>query len=868
MKNSLLHLVALLSVVAGYGATFPSESTFTNSIGMKLVRIEPGTFKMGQGNTRLPSEILPMYRGRGRFDAFREGDFDEKPVHEVKISKPFYMGAFEVTNEKYEMFDPEHKSFRGKEGFSKGDNEAVDYVNWYQARAFCRWLCEKEGLPYRLATEAEWEYACRAGTTSHYYAGDILPDRFTKHVKRTGRPEPAPLNVGTTPPNAWGLFDMHGNVEEWCQDWYGPYRSGRQVDPVGCAQGDFRVTRGGSQGTDVYFLRSANRLGALPEDRHCLIGFRVVLGELPKTKPSTAPAAPLNQQKVVQRDPAKVTKGPDPEKPYFSGPRPFVRIPTAANGPLFAAHNHDPAIVECPNGDLLTIWYTCISETDRELAQAASRLRYGADEWEPASAFWDVPDRNDHAPALWFDGKETIYHFSGMAFAAGHYYNALVMRTSRDSGATWSAARIIRPEYDPSGNMPSEPVIRMRDGAIGLVSDGDGSRLYISRDEGLTWSAPEGRIKGIHAGLVELDDGRLFAFGRGEGGQLPMSLSSDGGKTFTYQDGEFPGVGGSQRLVLMRLREGPLFLAGFADLGIKVTDSSGKQREVRGVYGALSFDEGKTWPHKRLISDDGPGRPIESTGGAQVIMSERNSDYRGYMAGCQGLDGVIHLTTSRSHFAFNKKWLMTPPPPERYPPVRVKPVVETFTGPKRFDADGWGDYKGFNGGFNGKGQYSVESLSHLNGINRVVGTGSFEATVSFRNIVFYPPGPVVSEGLTIRLWDARARSCSFAIKENGIVLDSIDEEPGESGKASHGKAGKTQPVSYLVPPTSAKVKFIWNEQTKQMRVFCGLNGAEPTTELPQSVAGIHFGKPFSEALSVSLLMSNGKVDIDHYEIKP
>ncbi len=865
MKSSSSVWVLLLAAAVAQGAsTIPSETTFTNSIGMKLARIAPGTFKMGQGQTPLPSDILPMFRGRGRIDAFRDGDFDEKPAHKVRITKPFYMGVFEVTNEKYELFDPEHKQLRGKEGYSKENNEAVVYVDWYRAEAFCRWLSEKEGLPYRLPTEAEWEYACRAESATHFHTGDDLPEAFRQQVKSTSKA----VTVGRTPPNAWGLYDMHGNVEEWCLDWYGPYRSGSQVDPVGFASGDFRVTRGGSVGTDIYYLRSANRLGTLPEDRHPLIGFRVVLGELPKTKPSPPPPLPLNQQKVVQRDPAKVSVGPDLGKPYFHGVRSFVKMPVDANGPLFAAHNHDPAIVACPNGDLLAIWYTCVSETDRELAQVASRLRWGADDWEPASPFWDVPDRNDHAPSLWNDGRGTLYHFTGVAYAGGHYYNALVMRTSRDSGATWSAARIIRPEYQRSANMPSEPVIRLRDGAIALVSDGGGSHLYISRDEGLTWNDPGGRIKGIHAGLVELKDGRLFGMGRTDENPMPISISSDGGKTFTYHDSEFPGVGGAQRLVLMRLREGPLFLAGFADLGIKITDASGKQREVRGVYGALSFDEGKTWPHKRLISDDGPGQPIETTGGGLVIMSERNSEYRGYMAGCQGYDDVIHLITSRSHFAFDLKWLTTPPPPERYPPVRVKPVVETFAGPKKFDAEGWASYKGYNGGFNGKGQYTIESLTHNNGINRILGAGSYEATVSFNNIRFYHPGPNVSEGLAIRIWDARARTFSFTIKENGITIGADDKDPVSTDPRPRTKGAAPAGIALTKPPTSAKVKLVWNEKTRRMRAFYGLNGAEAVTEVPQSEAGVCYEKPFTEATSIFFLMSNGSVDIDHFEMKP
>jgi formylglycine-generating enzyme required for sulfatase activity len=99
----------------------PAAMEYTNSIGMKLARIEGGTFQMGQLKTPLPSEILPMFRGRGKVDYLTEGDYDEKPVHTVTITKPFYMGVFEVTNFQYELFDPEHKSLRGKNGVSEAD---------------------------------------------------------------------------------------------------------------------------------------------------------------------------------------------------------------------------------------------------------------------------------------------------------------------------------------------------------------------------------------------------------------------------------------------------------------------------------------------------------------------------------------------------------------------------------------------------------------------------------------------------------------------------------------------------------------------------------------------------------------------------
>ncbi|MHC4499570.1 MAG: formylglycine-generating enzyme family protein, partial [Planctomycetota bacterium] len=175
---SAMSLAAMLTMAkSAPAAEMPAGMEYTNSFGMKFVRIEPGEFRMGQLK-RLVPEVLPLIEGGdrgGRFDLLADGDYDEKPVHPVKITRPFYMGAYEVTNRQYELFRPEHRELRGKHDLSKGDDEAVLYVSWYDAQAFCQWLSDKEGLPYRLPTEAEWEYACRAGTTTNYYAGDILP---------------------------------------------------------------------------------------------------------------------------------------------------------------------------------------------------------------------------------------------------------------------------------------------------------------------------------------------------------------------------------------------------------------------------------------------------------------------------------------------------------------------------------------------------------------------------------------------------------------------------------------------------------------------------------------------------------------------
>ena len=640
---------ALLVLICRFAVAQAPEREITNTLGMRLVRVEAGAFQMGNAGVR-------------------DGGFDEKPVHRVRIGRSFYIGASEVTNAQYEQFDPGHRSLRGKLGFSKGDDEAVIFVSWHDAVRFTVWLSEKEGRPYRLPSEAEWEYAARSGTSTAFHTGDSLPAAYLKNARNTWYPDPArsapekdivDLTVGRTPANAWGIADVHGNVEEWCLDWYGPYESDEQVDPLGPADGDFRVTRGGSHSSEAAYLRSANRMGTLPDERNWLIGFRVVLGAKPATKLKRT-AGPELYQRNVRQSPA-AQSGPDPAKPYFQGPRQYVKIPPGSSGPMYSHHNHDPAITECPNGDLLAIWYTCDSEAGRELGVLASRLRAGAAEWEPASLFWDAPDRNDHAPALWFDGKRTIYHFNGLAAAGTWGSLSVIQRTSTDNGVTWSKARLIMPEH-ALRHQPVESVFRTREGFLLLPADAvsggnGGTAIHISRDEGVTWEDPGGTIAGIHAGVAQRKDGSLLAFGRSQNidGKMPMSISHDMGKTWTHRASPFPPISSGQRLVLLRLQEGPLFFASFA--------AAGKQREISGLFGALSFDDGETWTTRRLISDDGPGRKVESMDGALFTLSADSAEPKSYLSVCQSAGGVIHLIGSRQHYAFNLAWLKTPAVP-------------------------------------------------------------------------------------------------------------------------------------------------------------------------------------------------------------
>lgn len=688
-----LTAAACLMVAGARPADTPNPTHYeTNSIGMRMARIEPGSFSMGQ-DAIVPDDLTEpltyfseaMLRRKfptgdgSRFklwiDHARRGDFDERPVHRVRISRGFRISAFEVTNAQYERFDPGHRALRGKNGYSKADNEAVVFVTWNQAKAFTEWLSKKEGKPYRLPTEAEWEYCARAGTTSLYFTGDHLPAVFQKNARHTYFDRPAdivPLTVGMTPPNAWGLYDMHGNVEEWCQDWYGAYAAGEAVDPTGRATGDFKVTRGGSHGTPLYYLRSANRMGMLPEAASWTIGFRVVEGEAPTTIPLPAESPRPFQQNVEQR--RATLPEIDPATPYFRGPRQFVKIPPHSHGPLYSHHNHDVAVAACPNGDLLAIWYTCVQERGRELAVAISRLRLGATDWDEASPFWDVPDRNDHAPAMWFDGKDTIYHFNALGIAGMWTPAAGVVRTSTDNGVTWSKARFVSPEFD-FRSMFAQTVARLSDGSIAVAADRSpkfGERspaqtgIWFSTDEGQRWRYKSGRMRGVHAAFIQLKDGRLMAFGRQEpvNGWMPVSYSSDLGKTWQTAASIFPPITGGQRAVLLRLREGPILFASFAR-DVRRFEPLPAKADIRwktNLFAAVSFDEGRTWPVRKVLSDNLPDHAAFTLDHGRFRMSPVRSEPQGYLAITQTSDGLVHLLSSINHYAFNLAWLKQPAP--------------------------------------------------------------------------------------------------------------------------------------------------------------------------------------------------------------
>jgi formylglycine-generating enzyme required for sulfatase activity len=277
---------------------------FINSLGMKLVLIPPGTFRMGTSAAELEwllhDKNIHEWWGKTFIP-------DEAPQHVVTLSQPFYLGTSEVTVADFRDFvnatgyrtEPETDRKGGRvsgpdklqydvqwnwrtPGHPQTNNHPVVQITWNDAMAFCRWLSDGEGRSYRLPTEAEWEWACRAGSETAYFFGND-PSRLSKYCvvseEEGGR---LFLPAGERLPNPWGLFDMHGNVMEWCADWFGPdyYANSPQFDPPGPAKGKDRMIRSGYRFSQI--VRSAYRYHDKPTAREQFIGFRVKCAAPPK----------------------------------------------------------------------------------------------------------------------------------------------------------------------------------------------------------------------------------------------------------------------------------------------------------------------------------------------------------------------------------------------------------------------------------------------------------------------------------------------------------------------------------------------------------------------------------------------------------
>lgn len=328
LRQAVLVAVLLLNLPVSIAAPVtPKSPAIENILGMKFVLIPSGEFMMGSDETpEALAKDYPMLE-RKRFVEIS----DEAPVHKVRITRSFYLGQQEVTVGQFKRFlqasgyrpeserdgtggygynrdyDPDKSehgdAFEGRNlkyswrnpGFEQGDDYPVVNVTWNDAMAMSKWLSEKEGVRYRLPTEAEWEYAARAGTQTRYSSGNDVQSllkvanvfdadagknwpKWASYALdgHDGFAFTAP--VGSFAPNAFGLYDMHGNVWEWCADWYDDHYYARSPlnDPPGPESGTVHVRRGGSWHTWPFYVRSSYRNWNSSTTRYTLVGMRLL----------------------------------------------------------------------------------------------------------------------------------------------------------------------------------------------------------------------------------------------------------------------------------------------------------------------------------------------------------------------------------------------------------------------------------------------------------------------------------------------------------------------------------------------------------------------------------------------------------------
>jgi formylglycine-generating enzyme required for sulfatase activity len=631
--------VALLgaSVVGAASAAEP----IINSLGMHLVPLAPGEFMMG--STAKPA------------------NWDEAPVHRVTLTAagageaaPFAMSATEVTAEQFRQFKPEAVLNPAYAPYAAG-------VSWHDAVAFCAWLSQKEGRHYRLPTEAEWEYAARAG-----------------------RVDGAAWETKLDAANPWGLRNLLAGPVEWCADWFGEYGAEAARDPVGYAAGATKVVRGGYLDRDDKFkptdyLRPSNRAAAPPSfaayaiegpnpENYGLhrIGFRVVLAPAPTTAPQPY-VPPYAMQGVKQTTISEARLGPDPAVPYFrrrahlpmplEGKMDYVKEHRAGLHPSFRHHNHSPGFEVLPNGDTLLVIYSSDWEYEPEVTLIGARLRFGAEEWDMPSPFIDTAGANDHAPLLSVEG-DTLWLFWGNPQMEGAFPFQSI--TSSDFGATWSPVaypRLTGP-FGPALEraQPINTTLRDARGTFYVAVDageggplGSQSMLWATDDNGATWRDTLGRTFGRHTSFTLLKDGRILGLGGKNShldGFMPRAISADGGRTYALSKTPFSALSSGQRPSVLRLASGRLFMAGDFYPSKRITKAASIKDE--GSYVALSDDDGETWRIKRL-----PGN----------FSVKRGQPSVGYSVARQAPNGLIHLVTSSNHpglhYELNEAWILS-----------------------------------------------------------------------------------------------------------------------------------------------------------------------------------------------------------------
>ena len=263
------------------------QKTYSNSIGIEFVYIPAGSFMMGTKKPDCPKDD-PFTEKNEYEDCMIQVRRSEIPLHKVRISKGFYLGKYEVTQEQwYKVMGNNPSFFKSEKVGGSSRNHPVEEVSWNDVYEFVNKLNAMEGTNrYRLPTEAEWEYAFRAGSTTAFCYGNSLSSAQANFDGKSpygtapkGVYRKKTMPVGSFSPNKWGLYDMHGNVNEWCQDWYSEkyYANSPWEDPRGPSSGLNLVYRGGGWHCNASGCRSAVRFGGYASEHRNYVGFRLAL---------------------------------------------------------------------------------------------------------------------------------------------------------------------------------------------------------------------------------------------------------------------------------------------------------------------------------------------------------------------------------------------------------------------------------------------------------------------------------------------------------------------------------------------------------------------------------------------------------------
>jgi len=633
-----------------------------------MTRIHAGSFTMGAGDATLSPAITNGFGVMSNRPA--RGDWDEHPAHRVTLTRDFSIATHLITISEFQQFDPSYKPVAAHSEYAAG-------ISYNQAVAFCAWLTKKTGKPYRLPTEAEWEYTERAGTQTPFFTGDTPPS-----------PGQA---------NPWGVV-MGEGTPEWVADWYAPYPSTAQIDPTGPLHGYFRVVRGagldfrksgapkptaaGSKPTpaEVYpvmspfFMRSANRASIAPTfaSSEGNIGFRVV--QAPAPAPHPTPSEQFLFFTDVKQTPVDLREGPDPAKPFYRVHELFPNLQGKSMPevgwrlgltPGLGINYHNSAVQVLANGDVVAAYYnTPDKEDDPDQTVMVMRRRAGSETWDMPEPWPDFADAACAAPVFWND-RGHLWLFFGFPRLIGA--PPFAFTTSTDNGASWAPIQF--PNFPaPIGRYVSQPInsiVRAANGTIYIPTDSTGrgagglpaaSAVWATADNGKTWFDTGGRTGGRHSTIVMAKNGDILGFGGKNSeidGHMPLSISSDGGKTWHVTPTPFDELMSGERPSVLRLASGHLFFV--ADRN----PNHEKHLHKDGAFVALSNDDGKTWKIKTLPSD---------------ILTV------GYVTATQGPNGIIHIVTSKNTVNYeidlNEAWVLSPDAEASPDPDSVGPVAK------------------------------------------------------------------------------------------------------------------------------------------------------------------------------------------------